>query len=496
MNGICLLISLALQAQVGNPLVSPDSTRDFGWMIDKDDGALVYIVQVSPNQAEQMELKRLENLSNIPPELVGRATRISVRIGTEILPRSPSLAEIDRRPRYNSASDVTAALGPGRMSDVDGAAVVNVQEPGIPSLPTDFGGVGQRGSVAPNSLSNQAPPGLGNVIDRASQIAGAARENPNLADQFLSGASGGQATLPPVTLPGVSADARSTAGRTSTSRFNDTGGRLGDTANSPAGAFPRGLLADDGQPTASWQSQPNAERTPPSLANAGGFDARIPTNPTLPQRTPTPNFGSTPGTFPRNSGPFAQDGASPMNDGNSGSRILPGHEQQYAGQTSNAGGDFRANNSLPGNRSGYGRDSFGYGREGYGDGGGRFAQAVRPPFAGAFGNNSGYEGVPHGYGAGNYGPLPNGQASPTQVAANNANNSAVSDGNPRQRSDTQSASDRGSSNTANTVQSTGDVLVQMFFLVSLVSNVYLVFLIRKLLMRYRSLLSTVRSQTV
>lgn len=38
--------------------------------------------------------------------------------------------------------------------------------------------------------------------------------------------------------------------------------------------------------------------------------------------------------------------------------------------------------------------------------------------------------------------------------------------------------------------------VVMFFMVSLVGNLYLVYLIRKLLTRYRSLLSTVRSHAV
>ncbi|MFK7737209.1 MAG: hypothetical protein AB8B50_14330, partial [Pirellulaceae bacterium] len=43
---------------------------------------------------------------------------------------------------------------------------------------------------------------------------------------------------------------------------------------------------------------------------------------------------------------------------------------------------------------------------------------------------------------------------------------------------------------------TRDIFVKMFFLVSLLANCYLAYLIRKLLMRYRSLLSTVRSHAV
>ena len=109
MYRIGLFILLVTQAQLGFSQTQADSTRDFGWMIDKEDQALVYIVQVAPGQATQMQLNRLENLSDIPPALVGRATRISVRIGTDRLPRIPSLEEIQKMPRYGTASDVTAA---------------------------------------------------------------------------------------------------------------------------------------------------------------------------------------------------------------------------------------------------------------------------------------------------------------------------------------------------------------------------------------------------
>ena len=58
------------------------------------------------------------------------------------------------------------------------------------------------------------------------------------------------------------------------------------------------------------------------------------------------------------------------------------------------------------------------------------------------------------------------------------------------------ASDLPPDNDSNAVAEAGNVLVKMFFLVSLVANCYLIYLIRKLLMRYRSLLSTVRSHAV
>jgi hypothetical protein len=80
-----------------------------------------------------------------------------------------------------------------------------------------------------------------------------------------------------------------------------------------------------------------------------------------------------------------------------------------------------------------------------------------------------------------------------------ANGSSASDRNRANAAEQNAAAapqtNASGSAEGNSVASAGSVLIQMFFLVSLVANVYLVFLIRKLLHRYRSLLTTVRSQT-
>ena len=194
MYRIGLFCLLLIQAQIGLSQQPADTTRDFGWMIDKDDGALVYIVQVAPSQATQMQLNRLENLSDIPPELVGRTTRISVRIGTDPLPRTPSLAEIQKMPRYGTASDVTAALGPGRISDLEPGSVVNVQGRTLPNssprsgptLPSpDFATSNSSGPTFPssNSASGINPPTLPPVgfdPSTASTGSGSSMHLPNL----------------------------------------------------------------------------------------------------------------------------------------------------------------------------------------------------------------------------------------------------------------------------------------------------------------------------
>ena len=74
MNGIGLLVFVALQGQVAGAAVPTAAERDFGWQVGED-GVLEYIVQVSPAAAQQMQQQRQEKFSNIPPELAGRVGR-------------------------------------------------------------------------------------------------------------------------------------------------------------------------------------------------------------------------------------------------------------------------------------------------------------------------------------------------------------------------------------------------------------------------------------
>ncbi len=128
MNGIGLLVLIASAGQIG--ATQPTLSRDFGWEIDQrnPDKALCYIVQISPEIAATMERDAYENTSNMPPELVGRATRIVVRIGNSLLPQEPSLEVLRTMPVVNSPPDAIAQLGNSRMSDVEGKDVVPVQQ--------------------------------------------------------------------------------------------------------------------------------------------------------------------------------------------------------------------------------------------------------------------------------------------------------------------------------------------------------------------------------
>ena len=208
-----ILLTIALLYRAGPTASAGDAQRDFGWQI-ADDGVLEYIIQISPQQAAQMQANKLENLSALPPALVGRARRIAVRIGTDPLPRTPSLEEIERTiPRYTEPSDVTAALGPGRIAEVEGGQVVDVQNT-LPRLPA-FGDSNSNPSSSPSSSggSFNLPSTSGTTFGPSGAAGGNASNAPSslvpslpspaagsAGSKFLDGASAGSAapsTSPP-----------------------------------------------------------------------------------------------------------------------------------------------------------------------------------------------------------------------------------------------------------------------------------------------------------
>ncbi|MFK7738613.1 MAG: hypothetical protein AB8B50_21490, partial [Pirellulaceae bacterium] len=164
MNGITppLLVLLILaqlsSAQSIDPLAQPNN--EFGWEIDKNDGALVFIVQVLPEEAKAIQnvqakidegvrtrrpamdpqtgrqLEPLEVTASMPPELIGRVSRVSIRVGSTVLPRVPSIAKIRQMPRYGTQTDLSQAMGPGKLSDFESDELVPVQgNGGLPQLP-------------------------------------------------------------------------------------------------------------------------------------------------------------------------------------------------------------------------------------------------------------------------------------------------------------------------------------------------------------------------
>lgn len=447
MNGIGLLLLLAASGQVN--AAHTGSEREYGWEYDTregSDGALCYIVQVSPMQADEMQRGRLENKSDMPVELVGRATRIIFRIGTDPLPRTPSLAEISKTPRFNSAADVTAALGPGQFSDLEADSVVNVQNgsQGLPRFPQGFGAGAD-----------------GNIIDQAS---GLDRSNPAASSQ--------QPT-----------------------RNTDPGRSLSDQFRLGAGAG----KFDDSRIQGSSPERQLADPLNPSGNNQMAAPSTTPGWPGL------PNTGTGSGTGSKYENTAQQ-------------------QQEYASDARNRQGSQNRNTPPTNDRglpSGYGSGSYGnenpalqngmvglppqsqgnYGRNPVQNGG--FSSA--PDFS--LGNqipNAPYANQPNynpagGQGAGNYSGYPDGV---NRIAANTPPTTGATGNNtvPTTPAADTTANRAGSASDASPTVSrasqpkSSEGILQVFFLLSLVVNFYLGMLIRKLLGRYRSLLSSVRGQ--
>jgi hypothetical protein len=479
MNGIGLLVLIIATGQVG--AAQPTTlNRDFGWERDtrNPDNALCYIVQVSPQDAAEMQRDGLENPSNMPPELVGRATRIVVRIGTALLPQSPSLEELRKEPLVNSRADVTAGLSGGRLSDVEPNGVVNVQQDrgSPPTLPNYSG---QATTAAPRAgLNGQALPGSENPIDQAKELARGLPGFPNPAANASSSASGGNSPQ----LPGYpgTADRFGSSALDNNSTLPPAGqGNLGGSANSnkwPSAQTNLGgersredaaRMADGGYP--SNPGATNAGNYPNSGAGgsvppgsgygqggygAGGYDPRNPPSLDSVQMTGIPSQqtpSNTFGTYPGNQGP--KFGLQPPGYNNAaGSGQLP-----PAGQGAGYGGGQYAppNSQFVGGQGGF-------------DSGTRIA-------AGNTGGNPGFS---------NPQPPPGGASAQGASGANagaGARGASPSDGGNELAS--------GPSRTK-----AAENILPVFFLLSLVVNFYLGMLIRKLLTRYRALLANMRGQ--
>ncbi|RMF44795.1 MAG: hypothetical protein D6753_01700 [Planctomycetota bacterium] len=469
-----ILLTIALLYRAGPTAWAGDTERDFGWQI-ADDGVLEYIIQISPQQAAQMQANKLENLSALPPTLVGRARRIAVRIGTDPLPRVPSLEEIERTiPRYTEPADVTAALGPGRIAEVEGGQVVDVQN-SLPNLPPFSSGASARPSPGNGSfgLPSTSPSGTANP---SASTPGASTSSagllPNLpppsagsaGSKFLDGASGSPApnTPPPLYQP--------------SSGVGYAAGGAGPTASQPN----TGTTAPANQPAFSSSSKFADTATEPALPATSDVASGIP-----PQRTPVSGFGSTPGAT---AGP-----ASATNPAGS----------QYGYP---AGPSGYASTHAPNASPGYGSTPPTYGNSPWasasGTGMGGPDQGYDPRYA-----SPGYnQAPPAGYQPQAPGPrmaaLPDATPSAPQTGSPTAfpsttpapvpQTSSTAASNNVQQSGPSPSDGQPAASSARSQASASLVLLQMFFLISLLANVYLGFLMRKLLARYRNLLATVR----
>jgi hypothetical protein len=499
MNGIGLLVLIAAAGQLSaaGPMTQ---NRDFGWEIDtrSEDRALCYIVQLSPQKVKEMQDTGWEYPSDMPPELIGRATRIVFRIGTNLLPQTPSLEEIKKIPRVSTPADVSAQLGPGRISDVETGSLYNVQQDQrAPALPSFGGGT----SPAPLDPAT-------NLADQAQQSANALTDNlrnfvrgtdPRLGTGATGPSPAGTAAAaPPMPgFPGTNAPSRfetpTSPLSTPDSRGLPTDGTGSwQASTAPAGFDPRTLndprLLNDrtrqggtdipdnrfSSATSPFPSGANAGQSPNygagTYSSTAAYDPRDPAalgremfNGIPSRQTPTGGFGNYGTNNPSN---FAstnpvQTGMPQAGAGQLGGNAAP---IDYSGGQ-NPAFNQPPNNQFPNNpnsqfaNSQFPNSQFANGAGFNADGTARIASSVIPPTG-----------------------LPNTGAPAANPAANAAAGSTPT--TPQGTPNANGSTDIGSRKTA-----TADNILPVFFLLSLVVNVYLGMLIRKLLTRYRALLA-------
>jgi hypothetical protein len=473
MNGFKILLLLVASTQVASTQVAwaqaeVGKERDYGWAINQADGVLEYIVQINPEKLLAMQQRSVkfpsgqETVSNMPRELVGRASRVVVRIGNEILPRVPSLEQLEREPRITDplSAGSTAMLPPGRMQDVE-SGVFNIQQRETPpTLPT-----------LPNGLDSNLS-SRGNLIDEASKAAGSLLDNVKVlrGDNNNSLSDAMPAFPDPTALAqnfnnqqgGASDFLNSSRGAaTGGTKFNNTAPPAG-TANSTntnsglSTPFPPNNTTSNplgnattnannntaaGNPPNTLPSYPDPRFTPPSLNNPS----------TLPlQQTPSQGFGTSPGLAnrpgtnwnPSPTAPLTNPSYSQVQDPYANSQ----YQQPNYTHAPTLGNQYPA---TPLNNS-------------------QYAAPSQPP------SNLGYDRVAMNNNLTNSQPPTKNalrqvkRAPPTQTSLESETDALI---DPSTRI---------------------DGVLQVLFLLSLVVNFYLGILIRKLLMRYRSLLTNVR----
>ncbi|MDX1928618.1 MAG: hypothetical protein SFV81_18955 [Pirellulaceae bacterium] len=490
MDGIRLLLLLVASAQV-----EAGTERDYGWQVK--DGFLEYIVQINPDKKRAMETLNVENASNMPPQLVGRASRVVVRFGNDILPREPSLQELERTPRLFEPPSVSAAavLGEDKFRNLE-APVRNIQgqgtTPAFPNIPLPdpsslAGGSTDRAGEIANTLRDELTERLSDVLPSSNTassntanttVPGRGLPDPGLLAQNLTNQSGAAGSFLDETRGG-------------TSKFNSTApsANLPSTpaANPPANTPTR--IPD--YPQSTNANSPFASSNPPStnMANRNstlGNAASSTTTPPFPsigsqttipqQRTPSPTFGTTPG--------LANSTTDWSNTNPSATNYPPAMSQP----------NDRYNYPAQGNAA-QGNAAQGYPTQGYP------TQGNPPP---------GYTSTPN----------PSGYQNPTLLASNNtpytpnpvATDNQAALGNPTAGLTGGAGLTRKQLEEALAVQSkfdknkdgqltpdeytpaSVDGILLTLFVVSLLVNLYLGHLIRKLLMRYRVVLTNVRSQ--
>jgi len=483
MNGFMLWMVIAASGQVAGP------ERDYGWQIHPKDGKLEYIVQISPKEIDFMVSAAKEKASSsIPPEVAARLSRVVVRIGEDPIVSTP-IDEVMRLPVVTTAvmANIEAVAGRGKFSQLESAPsgdVLTVAGNEPPPMASTLGS------------SLPAPPGT--TLD--SLVAQNTAGLPSGASAFLNDARG------------VLADAGLSTGKYANTGTPVPGTSPTVTSSTLNPAAPVGSSWPTGSASTGSSLGTSTLGTPPSTygtttgqmpSGTQGYSS-VPgsymTNPGYPTTTPgytsVPQYGSTTAT------PGATGYSSPTGYGSApGYSTAPNYVTPGTG-TTNGWSASNGNFAMPprgttaptqgytpytttGNLAGYTHDplslpSYGqssYGQNTYGQNTNRVA------------DNRPLSNLPSTFPSTSSVGLGNASALPPSVSAGVGNNYTK----PLGPQDGAFTGPGFQPHTYPNPSGMNNVLPVMFVL-SLVINFYLGMLIRKLLGRYRSLLSSVRGQ--
>lgn len=472
MNGLPLLL---LASTVG---------MDFGWQPAVDNpNMLEYIIQLSPEEVQLLNSGKEELFSGIPQELKGRIDRVVIRMGREKLPQEPSLEKLR----------TMAAVG------------------GNPSI------LNAGGSAAGTSLG--APPTLGNAPPLGAQGGLATIDPPRTLPSF---GSGSPAPAPPITYSG-NYDALASGA------FEDLLRR---------GTMPPNTLAPSNSTSIVERMSDNGgiPAVPVNQTGAGGAGSTLPTDPRSSFAGGGFSGGNAPTTPPSNSNIFPREGAGTGFVGASGANtpaaannpILPAGNGQGTTLPAGGWGSTAANpprgtntgapvgfnnNSVAGNSLGNNPSLLAQGNGGnfgnppvtmasnQGNFGG--APANYPPTGSNMGTGNLGNGNTGGFVAsgngGNSGRLPSGggsnfSTSPTLVASSNPSGSLGASSSFEDEDVSPSEKTEAGDETETSISASNwEKVLQILFILSVVLNFYLGVHLHKLLLRYRTLLSSVRA---
>lgn len=441
-----------------------DDSRTYGWQINEY-RELEYIVQISPSLLSFMQnpADKQELASQIPPALIGRVKRVVVRIGNDVLPRTP-LEEIEK------LFPAIASLPPGKLKEMGSGTVINVNN----ASGSGSGSYPQPGTGGLNSVTT-AP--LGSTFaDQARGTTSQPQSQGSLLDRFASNGT---------TISGQSSRFNNTAQtpysqNLSTNRLPDTGGSLG----SAQGYVPDLTAQRSTDPYAMGINGTGTSGYGTNVASTNGFGSNGYGSGALGSN----GYASNPAVNQYGQAPPLRNDYSNLNNGTA------------------------FNNGLGYNGNSAGNLPMGYANDPRYNSTNDTAIAGQYPNRQGFGSTTGYE---DGFGP-NSNPLlnqrrlgnsygdPNGLPSASGYLASNATTRSDLPGtninppgserllNPRQASAYRNELQSGIYPNLQTTDN--NYFFYVFFILSVAVNLWMVHLLRSLYLRYRNLLSSLRSQ--